>query len=708
MSLFRLTSTLVFVVLAVQGLAQNFEKVTDLVVVNDGGDSRSVNWIDIDGDGDLDLYVSNGHSPAESNFCYLNEGNGTFSKVTNWAIVSEMGRSDGTSWGDMDQDGDLDLYIANWYNDQNLTYKNNGSGFDRVTVGPLGTNRGFSESCAWGDYDNDGDLDLFVANSGNATPTNNYLFTNLGQGEFVREMDHVLIANRAYTRLGTWIDYDRDGDLDLFTANENDAANELYRNELIPSGTADFVAVTGDPLTSMINSSISASWADYDNDGDFDVFVANLDQNNQLFRNDGGSFSVLDDVVSQDGGFSFGCSWGDVDNDGDLDLFVANGWGTGHKNNALYLNQLMDSGTASFQKQTESPVVTDGGWSYGSSFADYDHDGDLDLFVAKWMNSTSENNALFRNLGNANHYLQLDCTGTDSNSTAIGAIVCLKTEIGGQSVEMVRQISGQDSYCGQNLRVHFGLGNATVIDELEILWPSGIRQVMNQVAVDQILKVTESALEAPDLGNRWMSHVTRGGGGFSTHVRLWNSDGQVVQVWLHAYDADGQFIGSSKIELQAGEIKQNDVNVMFSGAASLNVDGPDSCIVTAVYASATGVGASAEVNATTTIGKGFWVYSADWSLVFDGLAAVNVGEAEAVLSIQQWSTNGTLLKSVDLGSLALNNKKLAVLGDVLDPVAGSLVKLTSTQDLSVVFLRGSYPGQSPAVLYTVTPIQISQ
>lgn len=480
-----------FLVCGAMVYGQLFVKMTDAVPALDGGDSRSVNWADVDGDGDLDLFVTNGHSPPQNNFLYVNNGDGRFTKVKKGPLVEDQGRSDGASFADLDNDGDLDLFVANWYGDDNLLFFGSASGFHRVRRAELATIGGFSESCSWGDFDADGDLDLFIANSGNAEPTANLLFENHGMGIFRRITESAIVTTRAASRLGTWIDYDSDGDLDLFVVNENGQVNELFRNQLIPTGVATFVAVDQSALGIGETSSISASWGDYDNDGDFDVFIANLESANQLFSNHQGTFTLVDDVVSKEGGHSFGSSWGDVDNDGDLDLFVSNGWGQTEQSNFLYLNRLMESGTASFQKVTDDPVVNDGGWSYGSSFADYDEDGDLDLFVAKWFLSQDENNALFQNQGNANHWIQIDCRGTTSNRSAIGAIVRVESVTADGPQRLTRQISGQDSYCGQNMRLHFGLGQASAIRAIQVDWPSGQQQRIEEPARNQVLLVIE-------------------------------------------------------------------------------------------------------------------------------------------------------------------------------------------------------------------------
>ncbi len=490
--------TLLFASLAVN--AQSFTKITDQIIASDGGDSRSVNWIDFDDDGDLDLFVSNGHSPATRSFLYRND-EGTFVKITEGAIAANPARSDGASWGDFDNDGDADLFVANWYNDFNRFYENAGDGnFRWVTGGQLASSRGFSESSSWVDYDNDGYLDMFVANSGNSGPEANYLFRSNGDpGDgtgvtFTKISTGSIVTDLKTSRSINWADYDNDGDVDAFVANESNQANNLYKNLLKENGSANFESITSGSIVTDLNSTISASWADYDNDGDFDLFVANLNQNNSLYQNNGdGTFAkVTAGVAVNEGGWSFGCSWADYDNDGDLDLFVANGWGGGPQNNFLYRNLLMENGSADFEKITNSPVISDGGWSYGSSWGDYDKDGDLDLFVAKWVNSNNENNALFRNdNANGNNWLLLNLSGVASNKSAIGTKIRLAATINGNQVWQMRQISGQDSYCGQNLQVHFGLGNAAMIDSLVIEWPSGAVQKLDNVTPNAHLKIVE-------------------------------------------------------------------------------------------------------------------------------------------------------------------------------------------------------------------------
>ncbi|MCB0292759.1 MAG: VCBS repeat-containing protein, partial [Calditrichaeota bacterium] len=392
----------------------NFVRITSGDLVNDGADSRSASWGDYDNDGDLDLFVSNGGN----NFLYRNDGGGNFILQNSGPIFDDADNSFGASWGDYDNDGDLDLFVANgsgqhnclYRNDDwehtftkisegdivndggnswganwgdydndgfldlfvgnapnNLLYHNNGDGtFSRITDGPVvsGSN---GNGAAWGDYDNDGDLDLFVANVGE----NNFLYRNHGDGTFERIWDGEIASDHGYSRSCSWVDYDNDGWLDLFVANSNGEDNFLYKN----NGDGSFFRIWDVPFVNDGGESYTGSWGDYDNDGDLDLFVVNLNgENNALYQNNGdNSFNrIYDGEMVNDGGNSISCGWGDYDNDRDLDLFVANNSG---ENNFLYQN----NGDGSFTRISEGAIVNDGGNALGSAWADYDNDGWLDL-----------------------------------------------------------------------------------------------------------------------------------------------------------------------------------------------------------------------------------------------------------------------------------------------------------------------------------------
>ena len=490
-----LLASLAVTMIAVTVSAQTtFTRITEGIMVNDPGDSRSVNWIDYDNDGDLDIFVTNGTEGGADNFLYRNDA-GTFVKITDDPIVTDHTPSDGSTWGDYDNDGDVDCFVANWYNINNLLYANDGDGtFSQVTTGPVVNDHGYSESGSWADYDNDGWLDLIVANSA-GTNHSNFLYHNNGDGNFTRITEGDLATNQGSSRAPMWCDYDNDADLDIFIPNESGETDFLYRNE----GGGSFTRITEGPVVTTNGTSMSASWGDYDNDGDFDLFVANAggspnncNQADFLFRNEGnGTFTrMTDSEVELHGGCSFGSLWADFDNDANLDLFVTNGFRATGNTCFLYMN----NGDGTFSFVTEGEIVTDGGWTYGCAAADYDRDGDLDVYVATWTPPT-ENDRLYRNNATSENYytwLNLRLVGTLSNLSAIGARISVKTVVNNIPLWQMREVSGQSGYCGQTLEQHFGLALADTVDSLVIRWPSGITETYTNIPVNQHLTFTEN------------------------------------------------------------------------------------------------------------------------------------------------------------------------------------------------------------------------
>lgn len=466
---------------------QTFTKITQGVILNDGGISAGVSWVDYDTDGDLDLFVTN--ASAQRNFLYRNEGNGTFMKITTGDIVMDEYSSSGVSWGDYDNDGDPDLFVANQGDENNNLYRNDGGAiFTRITDGDLVNDRGDSYHCAWGDYDNDGFLDLFVTNMN--TYRDNFLYHNMkGQG-FVRVTGGDIAGSRSVTAPATWADYDNDGDLDLFVGNSL-GDNFLYRND----GDGNFTAITEGDIVNDGRAALASCWGDYDNDGDLDLFVGNSvafdgQDFNFLYRNNGdGTFTrITEGAFADDGGTTWSCTWGDYDNDGDLDLFASNYL----LRNCLYSND----GDGTFTKITEGILVTDITRSSGASWGDYDHDGDLDLFVANWDN---RRNCMYENDGNDNNWINILCIGTVSNTSAIGTKVRMKAAINGNSYWQMREISSASALRSQNsLNVEFGLGDAEIIDSLKFEWPSGLVEIITGVNANQFLIVTEGDVTDSD------------------------------------------------------------------------------------------------------------------------------------------------------------------------------------------------------------------
>jgi hypothetical protein len=238
----------------------------------DNGNGAAAAWADYDNDGYVDLYISKENQP---NKLLHNNGDGTFTDVTP-ATLADAGQSEGVAWGDYDNDGDLDLYVAN-LGTANKLFRNDGGGNFTDVSASAGVNDAFNGTgVAWGDYDNDGDLDLFLVNAQTGTDK---LFRNNGDGTFT-DVSNLLPVDSGNGRSVAWGDYDNDGDLDLYITNFGQA-NKLFRND---NGT--FVdATAGTPLGDTGNSR-GAAWGDFDGDGDLDLYLVNSGAANKLFRND--------------------------------------------------------------------------------------------------------------------------------------------------------------------------------------------------------------------------------------------------------------------------------------------------------------------------------------------------------------------------------------------------------------------------------------
>jgi len=453
-----------------------FTPITEGAIVEDAGYFNSCAWGDYDNDGDVDVVVGQRVSGRTAHF-YQNNGDGTFSRITEGIIATDPVASTGPSWADQDNDGDLDLYVATHDNTANVFYRNDGDGtFTKVMEGDWVNTPDLGDGAAWGDYDNDGSVDLYVAIDGNR----NLLYHNNGDGTMTPvNTEANAIAGDSHGCV--WTDFDGDGDVDLFVSGQDKAQ---FRND----GDGIFTWITsanGGILGATMDVGFAS--ADYDNDGDLDLLHGTWAPA-RLYLNEGeAGFVRQANIVLPDGGSTrpVGLAWGDYDNDGHQDLFISNS----EENNLLYHND----GDGSFTLITESPVVSADLDSGGSAWVDYDNDGDLDLFVANGFLSNSEQSCeLSRNDGGTNNWIILSLVGIASNRSAIGAKVRAQATIDGKEITQLREIYGGGNGQSQaDMRVHFGLGDATSVDTLRIEWPSGAVQVLRDVAAKQFLEIEE-------------------------------------------------------------------------------------------------------------------------------------------------------------------------------------------------------------------------
>jgi len=294
-------------------------------------DGKGVAWGDFNGDGALDFYVARG-SGAKVDYLFENVGSTAFTNVAADKGITLSQAGFGAGWADIDVDGKLDAYVRNAETSAGVLWGNKGaSGFANVTgeAGLSGANVGVS--AVWGDYDGDGLPDLFMASTNGGLP---HLYQNKGAALFERTDDAVGLTQSTWGS-GVWGDYDNDGDLDLFIAQQAGHADLLYEN-LGGTGFVEVAAARG--ITGTVGS-YGASWGDYDNDGDLDLYVINTGANSDiLYRNNAGTFSDVSSAVGiSDSYDGRSAAWSDFDADGDLDLYVAN-CGTNGEPDAIYYN----------------------------------------------------------------------------------------------------------------------------------------------------------------------------------------------------------------------------------------------------------------------------------------------------------------------------------------------------------------------------------
>ncbi len=479
----------VVVALATPSLfAQTFTRITTGTIGDRSGPSgyTGASWVDFNGDGHLDLFVNNA-------FLFRNEGDGSFTRVST-SFQTALGLGNGNTWADYDNDGDLDVFICNI---QSFLYRNEGDEtFTQITEGDIGdgmANRGWS--CAWADIDNDGAVDLAITHPAGfvGNPLTNHLFMNDGPPDytFTRVTTGAIVTGMAAYTVGTWSDFDLDGDMDYFVgagpANGTTAQDFLYRNRLVETGEATFVRITGGVIATDLQDGQVWNWIDYDNDGDLDAYLTNWGGTgggiaNRLYRNDGSDFSrVASGAIVQDVDISLSSVWGDFDNDGDLDCYVANDT---NQSDRYYQN----NGDGTFAR-IDTMAVAEAQTRRGATAGDFDNDGDLDLLAV----GPGDALGFYRNdLSNGNNWLKVKTIGTSSNRSGIGAKVRAKATIGGSVIWQMREVLSQNTFNGHNsLDVHFGLGDAAIVDSLWLAWPSGTVDVYTQVDVNRFLVATE-------------------------------------------------------------------------------------------------------------------------------------------------------------------------------------------------------------------------
>jgi hypothetical protein len=491
--------------------------------------------LDYDADGWMDIFVVNGTTlegfpkgQEPTNHLYRNRRDGTFEDVTGRAGLAHSGWGQAACVGDYDNDGREDLFVTYWGQDR--LYRNRGDGtFDDVTAraGLVEEKPRWSAGCAFLDYDRDGRLDLmsatYVALDLANTPVpslglcrykglpvacgpsglpggTNVLYRNRGDGTFadVSRASGIASAKGTYGLGVSTLDFDRDGWVDLYVANDS-TASALYRNNKdgtftdIGSSAGCAYNQDGRPQAGM-----GVAVGDYDRNGTMDLFKTNFaGDTSTLYANTGGA---CEDRTFPSGigvntrWLGWGVDFVDLDGDGWLDLFLVNGHvypevdrlksEAGYKQPKVVYRNLRNGRFADVSERLGPPVTTPKA-GRGAAFADFDNDGDVDVVV----NNVHDTPDLFRlDRAQRRHWITLKLVGSQSNRSAIGALARVVTSSG----EQRQEVRGGGSYYSQNdLRLHFGLGEASRVERVVVRWPNGLEEAWTSPAVDRAHTLTE-------------------------------------------------------------------------------------------------------------------------------------------------------------------------------------------------------------------------
>ena len=494
-------------------------------------------WIDYDNDGDDDLYLTGGD---DMDHFYENNGDGTFTNksLEVGLIITDFFFTTGVIVGDLDNDGFKDLFVTTDFSaldspDRNLLFHNNGNGtFSEIWVEDNSADKVYSMGAAFLDYNLDGLLDIYVINyirdveflfdSDNVvigfahTCYRNTLYLNQGNNEF---LEVAVIHNLNDTGCALAVatsDYDDDGDLDIFIANDFGPftqPNKLYNNQN-GNGDETFIEVAESVGAAIPMYGMGIAIGDIDMDRDMDYHISNFGQN-ILLQNNQNTFSeigeaagISDEWIHQDSvqAISWGTAFLDIDNDLDLDLYVGNGFvpsppfllsGIGQPDR-LFIND----GTGFFEESSDAYGIENIQEARGVSYSDYDNDGDLDIVSVVLnipLNITEPRTKFFKNeLGNEKNWLQVTLEGTEVNRDAIGSKLSLF--IGDTVLE--REVNGGSSHCSFNTsKIHFGLDSIEVVDSLTVTWTGGNKtETVYNIDANQTIHIIEDTTVIIEVG----------------------------------------------------------------------------------------------------------------------------------------------------------------------------------------------------------------
>lgn len=456
----------------------NFSETTSEVGLEQLGRNYGMAIADYNNDGWDDIFAIRQQEPCQ---LYQNNGDGTFTEVSAVAGVDYVGTANGAAWADIDNDGWLDLMVANRDEDNLLFHSNQDGTFTNIAESAGVLEGGKVRATLFVDYDMDGLVDIYLAR----LSLENILYRNNGDLTFTEVTAEAGVGDDQLSMAAIFFDYDNDGDPDLYLTHDGFQPNILYKN--LGDGTfqdASFVS-----QSNVASFGMGVDFGDVNNDGLLDLYITNLGDNFLLVNNGNtGVFGPGFDEIAMEAGVNDpGMGWGttflDCDNDGLQDIYTANDSYFSPLPNLLYRN----IGNDTFQIVSDGNALASMEPSYGMACTDFNDDGRVDIYLANFLGDLG--NQFFQNdIENENAWVKIKATGTMSNRSAIGAKVTLET---GGTIH-TDEIAGGSGFATQNsLTLHFGLAQAEIIDKLTIRWPNGLVEEYEALNVNTTYSFTE-------------------------------------------------------------------------------------------------------------------------------------------------------------------------------------------------------------------------